>query len=87
MFFENLATKCLIEDAVNIGDCFQIGSAKVVVTLPRIPCYNSDLDLEEWTFVRESMVSSGRLGIYFRGIARMQGWTQDLIKAFKSRWE
>jgi hypothetical protein len=27
------------------------------------------------------MVSSGRLGIYFRGIARMQGWSQDLIKA------
>jgi MOSC domain-containing protein YiiM len=58
MFFENLATKCLIEDAVNIGDCFQIGSAKAVVTLLRIPGYNSDLDLEEWTFVREYMVSS-----------------------------
>jgi MOSC domain-containing protein YiiM len=29
----------LMEDDVNIGDQFQIGSAKLVATQPRMPCY------------------------------------------------
>src|SRR5713226_4461265 len=39
MFGENLTTEGLLEDAVNIGDRFRIGSAEVMVTEPRMPCY------------------------------------------------
>ena len=40
MFGENLTTEGLMEDAVYVGDQFQIGSAKLVATQPRMPCYN-----------------------------------------------
>ena len=39
MFGENFTTEGLMEDTVNIGDQVQIGSAKLVATQPRMPCY------------------------------------------------
>jgi MOSC domain-containing protein YiiM len=39
IFGENFTTEGLIEDSVNIGDRFHIGSAEVVATQPRMPCY------------------------------------------------
>ncbi|MBF8262047.1 MAG: MOSC domain containing protein [candidate division NC10 bacterium] len=39
MFGENFTTEGLREDSVNIGDRFRIGSAEVMVTEPRLPCY------------------------------------------------
>lgn len=38
-FGENFTTTGLLEGAVHIGDRFCIGSAEVVVTQPRLPCY------------------------------------------------
>jgi MOSC domain-containing protein YiiM len=29
----------MMEDTVNIGDWFEVGSAKLVATQPRMPCY------------------------------------------------
>lgn len=62
-FGENLTTEGLLEDAVRIGDRFSIGSAEVVVTQPRMPCYK----LEAW-FQRDDMIkrflASGRSGFY-----------------------
>jgi MOSC domain-containing protein YiiM len=39
MFGENLTTQGLAESAINIGDRFRIGSAHVIVTQPRMPCF------------------------------------------------
>src|SRR6266404_307681 len=39
MFGENFTTEGLNEGSVNIGDRFRIGSAEVIVTEPRMPCY------------------------------------------------
>src|SRR3972149_11656453 len=39
VFGENFTTEGLSEDQVNIGDKFRIGSALVMVTEPRMPCY------------------------------------------------
>src|SRR5206468_3692584 len=39
MFGENFTTEGLDEDSVQLGDQFSIGSARVVVTQPRLPCY------------------------------------------------
>ena len=47
MFGENFTTEGLIEGAVNIGDRFRIGSAEVVATQPRMPCYK--LRSQVWT--------------------------------------
>ena len=64
MFGENLTTEGLLEDAVNIGDHFRIGTAELVVTQPRLPCYKLGLK-----FGRDDMVkrflASGRTGFYF----------------------
>src|SRR3989475_8885773 len=38
-FGENLTTEGLMEDSVHIGDRFRIGSAELVVTQPRMPCF------------------------------------------------
>ena len=39
MFGENFTTQGLNESTVNIGDRFRVGSAEVMVTEPRMPCY------------------------------------------------
>jgi MOSC domain-containing protein YiiM len=63
-FGENLTIEGLSETTVNIGDCFRIGTAEVMVTQPRFPCFKLNLK-----FGRDDMVKrflNSRLsGIYF----------------------
>jgi MOSC domain-containing protein YiiM len=64
-FGENLTTSDLLESAVCIGDRFTIGTAEVVVTQPRLPCFKLNLK-----FGRDDMVkrflASRRTGFYLR---------------------
>jgi MOSC domain-containing protein YiiM len=64
MFGENLTVEGLWEDALHIGDVVAIGSARLRVTQPRMPCWKLAL-----RFGRADMVKrfwkSGRSGIYF----------------------
>jgi MOSC domain-containing protein YiiM len=63
-FGENLTTLGLLEDELHIGDRFRVGSAELVVTQPRTPCYKLGI-----RFGRQDMVRmfrrSGRPGFYF----------------------
>jgi MOSC domain-containing protein YiiM len=63
-FGENLTVEGLLESEVNIGDRFRIGTAEVMVTQPRFPCFKLNLK-----FGRDDMVKrflNSRLsGIYF----------------------
>lgn len=63
-FGENFTTEGLHEDTTFIGDRFRIGSAVVMITQPRMPCYKLGVK-----FGREDMVkrflASGRTGFYF----------------------
>src|ERR1700746_299043 len=43
MFGENFTTEGLCEDQVHLGDRFSVGSAEVIVTQPRLPCYKLGL--------------------------------------------
>ena len=63
-FGENLTTTGLMEDAVNIGDRFRIGSAELVATQPRTPCYKLGLRFGR-TDMPRLFHRSGRSGIYF----------------------
>src|SRR5438093_6407740 len=38
-FGENLTTEGLLEDDVQVGDRFRVGSAELIATQPRLPCY------------------------------------------------
>src|SRR5258708_36022889 len=54
-FGENLTTEGLREDTVYIGDRLRIGSAILMVTQPRMPCYKL-----ESRFDREDMIKRDR---------------------------
>jgi MOSC domain-containing protein YiiM len=63
-FGENLGTEGLREDAVGIGDEFRVGTARLVVTQPRLPCYKLGLRFDDPGAVKQ-FLTSGRPGIYF----------------------
>jgi MOSC domain-containing protein YiiM len=63
MFGENLTTDGLLEDSVHIGDRFSVGSAEVVVTQPRLPCYKLGVRFQSDDMVRR-FLASGRTGFY-----------------------
>jgi MOSC domain-containing protein YiiM len=63
MFGENLTVEGLQEDTVNIGDQLRIGSAQVVVTQPRMPCYKLGIKFKRDDILKRFLVS-GRSGFY-----------------------
>src|SRR5919202_5115157 len=65
MFGENFTTEGLMEDTVNIGDQFQIGSAELVATQRRMPCYKLGVRFGRMDVIRR-FLASGRPGIYLR---------------------
>ena len=82
MFGENFTTEGLLEDAVNVGDQFQIGSAKLVATQPRMPCYKLGVRFGRMDVIRKFM-TSGRPGIYFKVLTEGEIKTGDKIKLIK----
>lgn len=62
-FGENFTVDGLVEDSVHIGDRFTVGSAQVVVTQPRLPCYKLGLRFETDVMVKR-FLASGRTGFY-----------------------
>jgi ferredoxin-NADP reductase/MOSC domain-containing protein YiiM len=64
-FGENFTIEELADDAVCIGDRFQIGSALFEVTQPRVTCYRVGIRMNE-PRMAALLTSSGRPGFYFR---------------------
>src|SRR5438552_2320246 len=62
MFGENFTTAGLLED-VQIGDRFRIGSAEVMVSEPRVPCYKLGLKFGRADMLKR-FLASGRTGFY-----------------------
>ncbi len=63
VFGENITSEGLLEEDVYIGDRFRIGSAEVVVTQPRFPCYKLGLRFGDDDMLRR-FLASRRSGIY-----------------------
>ncbi len=63
VFGENLTTWGLRDDAVYIGDHLQVGSAHLVVTQPRMPCYKLGLKFGR-DDVLKRLLKSGFSGFY-----------------------
>ena len=78
-FGENLTVAGLSETAVNIGDRLRIGSAELLVTQPRFPCFKLNLK-----FDRDDMVSrflaSGLSGIYLAVVQEGEIGAGDAIE-------
>jgi MOSC domain-containing protein YiiM len=82
MFGENFTTEGLFEDAVNVGDQFQIGSAKLVATQPRMPCYKLGVRFGRMDVIRRFMASD-RPGIYFKVLQEGQVEAGDKISIIR----
>lgn len=63
-FGENLTVEGLLESEVNIGDCFRIGTAELMVTQPRFPCFKLNLKFGRDDMVKK-FLDSRLSGIYF----------------------
>ncbi len=78
-FGENLTTEGLLEERANIGDRFRLGSAVIMVTQPRIPCYKLAI-----RFGRDDMtkrfLKSGRPGFYFSVIEEGEVGAGDCLE-------
>ena len=64
-FGENFTVEGLPDDAVCIGDRYQIGSALFEITQPRVTCYRVGIRMNE-PRMPALLTSSGRPGFYFR---------------------
>ena len=62
-FGENFTTEGLVEKAVRIGDRLRVGSAELVVTQPRMPCFKLGVRLGRPDIVKR-FLRSGRTGFY-----------------------
>jgi len=64
MFGENFTTTGLWETETNVGDRFRVGSAEVMVTQPRMPCYKLGIRFGR-TDILKRFLASERSGFYF----------------------
>ena len=63
VFGENFTTDGLLEDSVHLGDRLSVGSAEVVVTQPRLPCYKLGVRFQSDDMVKR-FFASRRTGFY-----------------------
>jgi MOSC domain-containing protein YiiM len=63
MFGENFTTEGLFESELNVGDEFRIGSARVMVTEPRMPCYKLGIRFGRVDIIKKFLASE-RSGFY-----------------------
>ena len=79
MFGENFTTDGLLEQSVHLGDEFSVGSAEVVVTQPRMPCYKLGVKFQSDDLVRR-FLASGRTGFYLAVTREGEVGAGDVIK-------
>src|SRR5947208_11508343 len=79
MFGENFTTDGLLEDSVYIGDQFSVGSAEVIVTQPRLPCYKLGVRFQSDDMVKR-FLASGRTGFYLAVLSEGDVGSGDTIE-------
>ncbi len=84
-FGENFTIDGLSDNAVYIGDRFQIGSAVFEVTQPRVTCYRVGIRTNE-PRMPALLTSSGRPGFYFRVLQEGEAGAGDgIVKVGEAR--
>ncbi len=83
MFGENFTIDVgkdgLLEESVHLGDRFSVGSAEVVVTQPRLPCYKLGARFQSDDMVKR-FLASGRTGFYVAVMREGEVGAGDEIK-------
>jgi MOSC domain-containing protein YiiM len=79
MFGENLTIEGLMEDEVNIGDRFRIGSSVLAVTQPRMPCFKLAAKFGRDDIIKR-FLDSRRSGFYLAVIEEGEVGAGDVIE-------
>ena len=64
MFGENFTIEGLDEETTFVGDRFRVGTAEIMVTEPRLPCYKLGLKFGRTDIIKR-FLNSRRTGFYF----------------------
>jgi MOSC domain-containing protein YiiM len=83
MFGENFTTVGLHEDELNIGDQLKVGSAVVMVTEPRMPCYKLGIRFGRSDMIKRFLVS-GRSGFYLGVLKEGEVGAGDAVELLSS---
>jgi MOSC domain-containing protein YiiM len=78
MFGENFTSAGVFESELNIGDKFRVGSAVVMVTEPRMPCYKLGIKFGRPDIVKRFLASE-RTGFYFAVLQESEVGVGDSI--------
>jgi MOSC domain-containing protein YiiM len=81
MFGENFTVEGL-DEMVNIGDQFNIGTTKVMVTQPRLPCYKLGLKFKRDDILKR-FLNSGLTGFYLSVLEEGEVEAGDAITRIK----
>jgi len=81
---KTFTTEEMHEDSVHLGDRFSVGSAEVVVTQPRLPCYKLGVRFQSDDMVRR-FLASGRTGFYLAVTREGEVGAGDEIKVISRR--
>jgi MOSC domain-containing protein YiiM len=80
-FGENLTTEGLHEDTLNIGDRLKVGSAILMVTQPRLPCYKLTIKFNRDDMIKRFLISR-RSGFYFSVVEEGEVTAHSPIEIF-----
>ena len=79
-FGENLTVEGLLEDSVRVGDVLGVGTSRLQVTQPRIPCYKLAMRMDQGADFPGRFQDSGRLGFYLRVLEEGEIGAGDTIE-------
>ena len=82
MFGENFTATGFSETTLNIGDQFRVGSATVMVTEPRMPCYKLGIRFGRTDIIKRFLVSE-RSGFYLAVLEEGEVGTGDEFQLVK----
>jgi len=90
-FGENFTIDSFSEDSIHVGDRFSVGTAEVIVTQPRMPCYKLGIRFQANDLVKKFLVSR-RTGLYLAvtrealfQILNISGVNRKIVKVVE-RW-
>jgi len=81
IFGENFTTEGMFETEINIGDRFRIGSAEVMVTQPRMPCYKLGIRFGRTDIIKRFLASE-RTGFYLSVLKEGEVGVDDAFELF-----
>jgi len=82
MFGENFTLGGLLETEVCIGDVWRIGSARLQVTMPRLPCFKFGHKIGRPDLLK-AFLESGHSGFYHRVLTEGQVQSGDAIEVLE----